>query len=61
MENELGIKPLKFQKVQELIDGQKKVRLERVKELLRFHESGQLPNLVFCNVKPFQIEQFVNK
>ena len=39
----------------------KKVRLERAKELLRLHESGQLPNLVFSDEKPFQIEQFVNK
>ena len=25
------------------------------------HENGQLPNSVFSNEKPFQIEQFVNK
>lgn len=61
LKNELGLKPLKFQKVQELTDAQKKVRLERAKELLRLHESGQLPNLVFSDEKPFQIEQFVNK
>lgn len=35
--------------------------MERAKELLRLHESGQLPNLVFSDEKPFQIEQFVNK
>ena len=58
---ELGLKPLKFQKVQELTDRQKKVRLERTKELLRLYESGQLPNLGFSDGKPFQIEQFVNK
>lgn len=61
LKNELGLKPLKFQKVQELTDAQKKVRLERAKELLRLHGSGQLPNLVFSDEKPFQIEQFVNK
>ena len=44
LKNELGLKPLKFQNVQELIDGQKQVGLERAKELLRLHESGQLPN-----------------
>ena len=36
------------QKLQELIDGQKKV-------------SGQLPNLVFSDEKSFKIDQFVNK
>ena len=36
----------------------KKVRLERAKELLRWHE---LPNLVFSDEKPLQIEQLVNK
>ena len=44
---ELGLKPLKLPKVQELTNRQKKVRLERAKELLRLHESGQLPNLDF--------------
>ena len=38
----------------------KKVRLERPKELLRLHESGQLQNLIFSNEKLFQIKQFVN-
>ena len=61
LKNELGLKPLKLQKVQELIYRQKKVRLERAKDLLRLHESGQLPNLVFSDEKPFQSEQFVNK
>ena len=60
LKNELGLKQLKFQEVQEHSDVQIKVRPERVKELLRLHESGQLPNLVFSNEKPFQIEQFVN-
>ena len=61
LKNELGRKPLKFQKVQEPIERLKKVILERSKELLRLHESGLLPNLVFSDVKPFQIEQFENK
>jgi inhibitor of nuclear factor kappa-B kinase subunit alpha len=61
LKNELGLKPLKFQKVQDLTDAQKKVRLERAKELLRLAESGNLPNLVFSDEKPFIIEQFVNK
>ena len=53
LENDLGLKPLKFQKVQELIDGLKMVRLEKAKELLRLHESGLLPNLVFFHAKLF--------
>ena len=39
----------------------KKVKLERAKELLRLHEIGQLPNLVFSDEKPFQIKLLVNK
>ena len=58
LKNELRLKTLKLQKVQELIDGQKNVRLKRDKKLLRLHESMQLPNLVFTDVKPFQTEQF---
>lgn len=61
LKDELGLKPLKFQKAQDLNDKQKKVRLERAKELLRLAESGRLPNLVFSDEKPFVIEQFVNK
>ena len=44
LKNMLGLKPLKFQKVQEFTDAQNKVRLERANELFRLHESGQLPN-----------------
>ena len=55
LKNGLGLKPL------ELTDIKKKVRLERAKELLRLHESGQLPNLVFSDEQPFQTEQFMNK
>ena len=52
---------MNFQKVSELTKGQKIVRPERAREILRLLESGQLPNLVFSGEKPFQIEQFVNK
>lgn len=61
LKNELGLKPLKFQKGQDLTPAQKKVRLERAKELLRLAESGELPNLVFSDESPFVIEQYVNK
>ena len=61
MKNELGVNPLKIQKVQDLTEAPKKVRLVRAKELLRLAESGELPNLVFSDEKPFGIQQFVNK
>lgn len=61
LKNELGLKPLKFQKVQDLTDAQKKARLEKAKELLRLAESGELPNLVFSDEKPFVVSQYVNK
>ena len=47
--------------MQELADEWKKVRLERAKELFRLLDSGQLPNLVFTDDKPFQIKQFLHK
>uniref|UniRef100_A0A182YQU6 Tc1-like transposase DDE domain-containing protein n=1 Tax=Anopheles stephensi TaxID=30069 RepID=A0A182YQU6_ANOST len=39
----------------------KKVILTKAKELLRFAESGEWPNLVFSNEKPFVIQQFMNE
>lgn len=61
LKNELGVKPLKFQKVQELTPQQKENRLKRAKELLRLAASGELPNLVFSDEKTFVVQQFVNK
>lgn len=61
LKNVLRLKPLKFQKAHDLTPQQKKVRLERAKELLRLHESGSLPNIVFSDEAPFLIEQHVNK
>ena len=52
---------MKFHEVKELTDGPKRIRLERAEELLRLHEIGQLPNLVFSDEKAFQNEQFVNE
>ena len=56
LKNKLGLKPLKFQKVQKLSDGQKNVRLKRAKEVHRLHKNGQLPKLVFSKEKRFQIQ-----
>ena len=61
LNNEHGLKPLKFPKVQEITNGEKKGKLEKAKELLRLHESGQLTNLIFSDKKSFQIEQFINE
>lgn len=55
------MKPFKVQKVQNLTDAQKKVRLERARELKRLHVRGAIPNIVFSDEKNFTIEQFVNK
>lgn len=60
LKNDLKVKPYKFQKAHELTEKQKKVRLQRAKELLRLAESGQFPNIVFSDEKIFPIEQFVN-
>lgn len=61
LRNELGLRPYKFQKMHDLTDKQKKVRLQRAKELIRLAESGQIPNIVFSDESPFVIEQYVNK
>lgn len=60
LQNELKVKPYKFQKAHDLTQKQKKVRLERAKELLHLAESGEIPNIVFSDEKNFPIEQFVN-
>ena len=60
LQNELNVKPYKFQKAHDLTAKQKKVRLERAKELLRLHACGEFPNIVFFDEKNFPIEQFIN-
>ena len=60
LKSELGVKPLKIQRVQDLTEAQKKVRLIRAKDLLRLAESAELPNVVFSDEKPFVIQQLVN-
>lgn len=61
LRNELRLKPYKFQKAHDFTPQPKKVRLDRAKELIRLHESGSLPNIVFSDEAPFTIEQCVNK
>ena len=59
LKNELGVKPLKFQKVQE--PKHKENRLKRANMMLCLAESGELPNLIFSDEKTFVVQQFVNK
>ena len=61
LKNDLGLKLLKFWKCKNLLRDKKKNRLERTKQLLRLHESSQLPKMVFSDEKPLQTEQFLNK
>ena len=56
LENELGVKPLKFQKVQELTPQHEEYRLKRAKELRRLAESGELTNLAFSDEKIFVVQ-----
>ncbi|XP_033220925.1 uncharacterized protein LOC117175325 [Belonocnema kinseyi] len=60
LKNNLKVKPYKIQKVHDLTPKQQQVRLERAKELLRFAESGQFPNIMFSVEKIFPIKQLVN-
>lgn len=61
LKNDLQTKPYKIQKVHALNSKQKKLRLERAKELKCLAASGEFPNIVFSDEKMFTIEQFVNK
>ena len=56
LKNEHEVKPYKLQKAPFLTEQQKKVRLERAKELLRLHDSGQIPDFVFSDEKNFPTE-----
>ncbi|XP_072395165.1 uncharacterized protein [Diabrotica undecimpunctata] len=56
----IKVKPYKFQKAHNLTPKQKKVRLERTKELLRLRERGEFPNIVFSDEKNFLIAQFID-
>lgn len=59
--NELHVKPYKIQKVQELTISQKKVRLDKAKELKALLARSELKNIVFSDEKIFTIMQYVNK
>lgn len=61
LSNKLGLKALKFQKAHDLTPAQKKVRLDRAKELLRLHAAGNLSQIVFSDEKNYCIQQYVNK
>lgn len=61
LENELQLKPYKMQKVHELDERKRLQRFERATELIRLHESGELPNIVFSDEKIFTVQQKINK
>lgn len=61
MKDHLHIKPYKIQKVHALNIKQKKLRLERARELKRLAANEEFPNIVFSDEQIFTIEQFVNK
>lgn len=61
LKTDLHLKPLKIQKVQDLTPAQKKVRLQRAKQLKRLAASGLLPSIVFSDEKIFTVQQYVNK
>ena len=54
--SQLELKPLKFQKVQELMD--KKSQTLKSQGVTSLERKWPVPNLVFSDEKPFQIEQF---
>ncbi|CAG9826089.1 unnamed protein product [Diabrotica balteata] len=60
LKKKLKVKPYKFQKAHNLTPKQKKVRLERAKELLHLHERGEFPNIVSSDEKNLPIETFIN-
>jgi len=61
LKNELHLKPYKIQKVQDLTEAQKKVRLERTRALKALAERDEIPKIVFSDEKIFTIQQYVNK
>ncbi|EYC41234.1 hypothetical protein Y032_0576g216 [Ancylostoma ceylanicum] len=58
---DLGLRPLKLQKVQELSSAQKRNRLTRSRLLLRRAPNGELESMVFSDEKIFTVEQVWNK
>ena len=61
LKNKLMVKPYKIQKVQELTDAQKKVRLDKAKQLKAMAARSELEDVVFTGEKVFTVPQFVNK
>ncbi|KIH64441.1 hypothetical protein ANCDUO_05252 [Ancylostoma duodenale] len=61
VKEDLGLRPFKLQKVQELSSAQKGNRLTRSRALLKRAASGELENMAFSNEKIFTVEQVLNR
>lgn len=61
LENKLKTNPYKIQKVHQLTNEQKKLRVKKAKELKRRAASGHLENIVFSDEKVFTVQQVLNK
>ena len=61
LKNDFRIKPFKFQKVQELTDGQKKISTGKSQGVTSLARKCPVTEFGFSDEKQFQIEPFVNK
>ncbi|KIH66733.1 hypothetical protein ANCDUO_02941 [Ancylostoma duodenale] len=57
----LGLRPSKLQKIQELSSAQERNRLTRSRALLKRAANGELENMVFSDEKIFTVEQVLNR
>ena len=61
LREDLGVKPFKMLRRQELSDHHVAMRAEKCRKLLQNIAEGTLPNLVFTDEKKFDIQQVVNQ
>ena len=61
LREDLGVKPFKMLRQQELSDRHVAMRAETCRKLLQDIAEGTLPNLVFTDEKKFDIQQAVNQ
>ena len=60
LRKDLGVKPFKMLRRQELSDHYMAMRAKKCRKLLQDTTEGMLPNLVFTDKKKFDIQQAVN-
>ena len=61
LREDLGVKPFKMLRRQELSDRHVAMRAEKCRKLLQDIAEGTLPNLVFTDEKKFDIQQAINQ